>query len=96
MHRRILGSVYDNEKETRRILTNKEIYASVKKYTILETVRLNRLCWFGHVQRMDQANAAKSTVERTPKYKMEVGNTSIEVLMAKTGRELFTAVKMKQ
>ena len=52
--------------------------------------------WFGHVIEMDQANAAKSTVERTPKYKMEVGNTSIEVQMAKTGRELFTAVKMKQ
>jgi hypothetical protein len=32
---------------------------------------------------MDQANAAKSTVARTPKYKMEVGN--IKVQMAKTG-----------
>jgi hypothetical protein len=45
---------------------------------------------------MDQANAAKSTVERTPKYKMEVGNTNIEVQIAKTGRELLTAVEMKQ
>jgi hypothetical protein len=32
----------------------KEIYASVKKPTIIETIRLNRLCWFGHVQRMDE------------------------------------------
>ena len=31
MYRRILGPVYDNEKENGRILTNKEIYASVKK-----------------------------------------------------------------
>jgi hypothetical protein len=31
VYRRILGPVYDNEKENRRILTNKEIYASVKK-----------------------------------------------------------------
>jgi predicted lipid-binding transport protein (Tim44 family) len=31
MYRRILGPVYDNEKEILRILTNKEIYASVKK-----------------------------------------------------------------
>jgi len=31
MYRRILGPVYDNEKENLRILTNKEIYASVKK-----------------------------------------------------------------
>jgi hypothetical protein len=30
VHRRILGPVYDNEKENWRILTIKEIYASVK------------------------------------------------------------------
>jgi len=29
--RRILGPVYDNEKENWRILTNKEIHAMVKK-----------------------------------------------------------------
>jgi hypothetical protein len=51
VYRRILGPVY-NEKEN-WILTNKEIYASVKKPTIRETIRLNRLCWFGHVQRME-------------------------------------------
>jgi hypothetical protein len=31
VYRRILGPVYDNEKENWKILTNKEIYASVKK-----------------------------------------------------------------
>jgi hypothetical protein len=31
----------------------------LKRNTITETVRLNRLCWFGHVQRMEQ--------NRTPK-----------------------------
>jgi hypothetical protein len=31
MYRRILGPECDNEKENWRILTNKEIYASVKK-----------------------------------------------------------------
>ena len=30
VYRRILGPVYDNEKENWRILTNKEIYAMVK------------------------------------------------------------------
>jgi len=54
VHRRILGPVYDNEKENWRMLTNKEIYASVKKPTIIETVRLNRLRWFEHVQRMEE------------------------------------------
>ena len=31
MYRRILGPVYDNEKENWRILTNEEIYANIKK-----------------------------------------------------------------
>ena len=59
VYRRILGPVYDNEKENWRILTNKEIYASVKKPTIIETVRLNRLRWFGHVQRMEENRIRK-------------------------------------
>jgi hypothetical protein len=52
--RRIFGPVYDNEKENWRILTNKEIYAGVKNPTIIETIRLNRICWFGHVQRLEE------------------------------------------
>jgi len=31
VYRRILGPVYDNEKKKWRILTSKDIYASVKK-----------------------------------------------------------------
>jgi len=54
MYRRIFGPVYDNEKENWGILTNKEIYAMVKKPIITETIRLNRLRWFGHVQRMEE------------------------------------------
>jgi hypothetical protein len=26
----------------------------LKKTTITETISLNRLCWFGHVQRMEE------------------------------------------
>jgi hypothetical protein len=59
VYRRILGPVYGNEKENWRILTNKEIYASVKKPTIIETIRLNRLHWFGHVQRIDENRIPK-------------------------------------
>jgi hypothetical protein len=40
LYKRILGPVYDNEKENWRILTNKEIYAIVKKPTVTGTVRL--------------------------------------------------------
>ena len=59
MYRRILGPVYDNEKENWRILTNKEIDAVVKKPSITETIRLNRLRWFGHVQRMEENRIPK-------------------------------------
>jgi hypothetical protein len=43
VYRRILGPVYDNEKENWVILTSKEIYAMVKTPTITEKIRLNRL-----------------------------------------------------
>jgi hypothetical protein len=39
VYRRILGPVYDDEKENWRILTNKEIYSMVKKPTTAETIR---------------------------------------------------------
>jgi hypothetical protein len=64
VYRRILGPVCDNEKGNWRILTNKEIYTSVKKSTIIETVSLNRLCWFGHVQRMEENRIPKRVLYR--------------------------------
>jgi hypothetical protein len=59
VYRRILGPVYDNEKETWRILTDKEIYAIVKKRTITGTIRLHRLCWFGDGQRVEENRIPK-------------------------------------
>ena len=38
------------------------IYARVKKPTIIETISLNRLCWFGHVQRMEENRIPKSVL----------------------------------
>jgi len=46
-----------------------EIYASVKKCTIIETIRLNGLCWFGHVQRMEENRIPKRVLY------MNVGTT---------------------
>jgi hypothetical protein len=34
----------------------------VKKPTITETIRLNRLCWFGHVQRMEENRIPKKVL----------------------------------
>ena len=71
MYKRILGPVYVNEKGNWRILNNKEIYASVKNPTIIETIRLNRLCWFGHVQRMEESRIPKRV------YYMNLGTTRL-------------------
>jgi hypothetical protein len=54
LYRRILGPVYGNGKENWRILTDKEIYVNVKKPSITDTIRLHRLCWLWHVQRMEE------------------------------------------
>jgi hypothetical protein len=62
VYRRILGPVYDNEKENWSILTNKEIYARVKKPTIIETIRLNILRWFGHVQSLEENRIPKRVI----------------------------------
>ena len=58
VYRRILGPLYDNEKENCRILTNK-FMQELKKPTIIETIRLNRLRWFGHVQRKEESRIPK-------------------------------------
>ena len=59
VYRRILGAVYDNEKENWRILSDKEIHASVKNLAIIEAIWLNRLRWFGYVQRMEENRIPK-------------------------------------
>jgi hypothetical protein len=60
--RRIPGPVYGNEKENWRILTDKKIYAIVKKPTVTETVRLHRLCWFGHEQSVEGNRIPKTVL----------------------------------
>jgi hypothetical protein len=62
VHRRILGPVYDNKKENWRTLTNKEFYAMLKKPILTETIRLNRLRGFGHVQRMEENRIPKKSI----------------------------------
>ena len=62
VYRRILGPGYDNEKESWRILTNREIYAMVKKPTIVVTVRINRLHWFGHAERRQKIEIPKKVL----------------------------------
>jgi hypothetical protein len=58
----IIPSICLNEKENGKILTNTEIYAMVKKPTITETIRLNRLWCFGHIQRMEENRIPKKVL----------------------------------
>jgi hypothetical protein len=62
VYRQILGPVHDNEKENWTTVTNIEIYAMVKKPTVTDTIRLNRLCWFGHVQRTEENRFPKKVL----------------------------------
>ena len=55
--------------ESWRILTKREIYAMVKNPSIAETIRLNRLRWFGHVQRMEENRIPKEVLVRIWKQK---------------------------
>jgi len=43
----------------------------LKKPTIIETITLSRLCWFGHVQRMEENRIPKSVLY------MNLGTTSL-------------------
>jgi len=43
---------------------DKEMYGMVKKPTITETIRLNSLRWFGHVQGMEGNRMPKNVLYR--------------------------------
>jgi len=73
VYRRILGPVYDNEKENWWISTNTEISASVTKPTVIETIRLNRLHWFEHVQRMEENRIPKRVLYMNLRTKTRKG-----------------------
>jgi hypothetical protein len=51
------------KKENWRILTNKEIYAMVKKPTITEKIGLNILHWFGRVHRIEENRIPKKVLD---------------------------------
>ena len=52
-----------------RIKTNKELDALIKHRNIINYVKVQRLSWFGHINRMPETN----TVKRTHKWKPFTG-----------------------
>ena len=55
------------------VLFGTVLVISVKKPTIIETVRLNRLRWFGHVQRMEESRIPERVLY------MNLGTTRLRV-----------------
>ena len=53
-------------------LTSKGVHVMVKQSTVAETVRLNRLRWFGYVQRMEENRTSPKSI------KYEFGNNKAE------------------
>jgi hypothetical protein len=54
----LIKCAFDGEKN----FNNKEIFAIVRKPTITESIRLNRLLWFGNVQRMEENRIPKKVL----------------------------------
>jgi hypothetical protein len=48
------------------------MYAIVKKPTIIETIRLHRLCWSGRVQRMEENRIPKRVLYMNLETSQEV------------------------
>jgi len=70
--RKILRKIFGPTKESNgiwRIKTNKELDELVKHRNVINYVKVQRLSWFGHVNRMPET----STVKRIHKWKPFTG-----------------------
>ena len=59
VYRGILAPVYEMKKEIGEYYPIKKFMQMLNKPTITETIRLNRLRWFGHVQKMGENRIPK-------------------------------------
>ena len=55
----MFGPVFDNKINEWRILSNEELDQKSKKPNIVETIKINRLRWLGHMTRMTDDNLPK-------------------------------------
>ena len=69
--RKILGPV--NDGQTWRIRYNNELYNIYKAPKLSEHIRLNRLKWAGHVQRMPSSRVPKRVLEGHPGGRRKIG-----------------------
>jgi len=66
--RKILGGIFGTTKgnQTWRIKNNEELDKLTKHENIVNYIKAQRLSWFGHIQRMPEARAAKKIFKWNP------------------------------
>jgi hypothetical protein len=69
--RRILRRIIGHTKETQiwRVKTNEELDKLIKHKNIINYIKVQRLSWFGHVQRMPDTRTQRS--QGRPEYRWE-------------------------
>ena len=66
--RKILRGIFGPKKENQiwRIKNNEELHKLMKHENIVNYIKVQRLSWFGHIQRMPETRAAKKILKWNP------------------------------
>ena len=75
VERKILRGIFEPTKEnqTCKIKSNEELDKLIKHENIVSNIEAQRLSWFGHIQRMPEARAAKKIFKLNPLTKRPRG-----------------------
>jgi capsule polysaccharide modification protein KpsS len=73
--RKILRRIFGPTKENKiwRVKTNEKLYKLIKHKNITNYIKAQRLCWFGHVQRMPDTRTFKKIFNWKPLTKRSQG-----------------------
>jgi len=73
--RKIFGPTYENG--SRRIKTNHELDKLIKHQNIINFTRVQRLGWYGHIERMQETRMVKAISAWKPISKRPMGRPKI-------------------
>jgi hypothetical protein len=75
--RRILGPMKENQ--IWRIKTNEELDKLIKHRNIVNYIKVQRLSWFGHIQRMQDTRTIKKILKWNPLTKRSQGRCQVQM-----------------
>jgi hypothetical protein len=77
--RKILRMIFEPAKENQiwRVKTNEEINKMIKHKNIVNYIKVQRLSWFGHVQRMPDTRTVKKIFKWNPLNKRSQGRPQV-------------------